>query len=206
MNGNLNRRLSLEQYYTSARGLATALAAVAVPFASKVVGSDWAGYVFPPLGGIDGAARLGLVLLCISVSIGVYFLATAQPPKSPSPVIWAAILLALICSTAYLAANQRFVRRIEVPSRETSVTVSVGYRRTQFAQQTFGPASDWAMLKARGTDEEEIERLWTVKSVIVARLTLYLLCALTTLSFLFLFSFALVHDIRDQLDAKTKGP
>jgi hypothetical protein len=198
--------VGLKQYYTSARGLITAAAAVTVPFASKVVGSDSAAYVFPPLGGMEGAARLGLVLLCLSVSIGVYFLATADKPKSPSPVIWTTILLAVVCLAGYLAAYQRFVRRIEVPSRETSVTVSVGYQRTQFAEQTFGSASDWAMLQARGTDEEEIEHLWTAKSVIIARLTLYLLCVLTTLSFLFLFSFALVHDIPSQLDGKTKAP
>jgi hypothetical protein len=60
------------------------------------------------------------------------------------------------------------------------------------------------MLHARGTDEEEIERLWTAKSLIVARLTLYLLCTLTTLSFLFLFSFALAHDISGELAGKAK--
>jgi hypothetical protein len=206
VNANPNPRVSLKQYYTSARGIVTAAAAVTIPFASKVVGSDSAAYLFPPLGGMDSAARIVLVLLCLSVSIGVYFLATAQPPKSESPVIWAMIAIAIAFSAAYLAASQRFVRRIEVPSRESSVTVSVGYQRTQFAEQTFGSASDWAMLQARGTNEEEIERLWTVKSVILSRLALYLSCTLTTLSFLFLFSFALVHDIRNQLDAKTKGP
>lgn len=204
MNSNPISRLTLKQYYTSARGVATAAAAVAVPFASKVVGPDSAPYLFPPLGGMEGIARLGLVLLCLSVSIGVYFLVSAHPPKSPSNIIWATILVAIICLTAYLAAQQRFVRQIDVPSLKMSVHVSVGYQRTQFADQTFGTSSDWAMLQARGTDEEEIERLWTQKSVITARLALYLSCTLTTLSFLFLFSFALMHDASAQPHEKTK--
>jgi hypothetical protein len=206
VNSPPNPSVGLTQYYKSARGLITAVAAVALPFASKIVGSDAAPYVFPPLGGMDGVARVGLVLLCLSVSVGVYFLAAVNPPKSPSAVVWKTIIVAIVSLTAYLAAYQRFVRQIDVATRETSVHVSVGYQRTQFASQTFGSASDWAMLEARGTDEEEIERLWTVRSVIIARLTLYLLCTLTTLSFLFLFSFALAHDISGQLVGKTRGP
>jgi len=195
VNAPTSPRVSLTQYYVSAQGLITAVVAVALPFASKVVGSDAAPYIFPPLDGMDGIARLGLVLLCLSVSIGVYFLAVVQPPRSPSVVIWIALLLAVICLISYLAAYQRFVRNVEIPTKESTVHVSVGYRRTQFAIQTFGSASDWTMLQARGTSEEEIERLWTVDSVVVGRLALYLSCALTTMSFLFLFSFALAHDV-----------
>jgi len=191
---NLQPRLSLKQYYTSGRGIVTAVAAVGLPLASKIVGPDSASWIFPPLGAMDGIARFGLLALCLGVSVGAYFAAAAQRPNHPSRVIWATIVLAISCLCAYLAAYQRFVLRIEVPSRGTSVHVSVGYQRTQFADQTFGPASDWAMLQARGTDEEEINRLWTSESIILARLALYLSCTLTTLTFLFLFSFAVAHD------------
>src|SRR5208283_4435937 len=115
----------------------------------------------PPLGNMDGVARVGLVGLCLGVSVGVYFLVAAQPLKSPSRVIWAAFFFAGVGLLAYLSAYQGFVRRVDIPSRETSVYVSVGYQRTAFADQTFGPASDWEMLRARGTSEEEIGRLWT---------------------------------------------
>jgi hypothetical protein len=119
-------------------------------------------------------------------------------------VIWVALTFTTVCLLAYLAAYQRFVRRIEIPSRgETSVYVSVGYQRTVFADQTFGSASDWEMLRARGTSEEEIGRLWTAKSLIIARLGLYFSCSLTTLALLFLFSFGLAHDISRQDFAKT---
>jgi hypothetical protein len=181
VSADAHTRVSLKQYYLSARGLSTAVAAVVLPLASKIVGSDSSAYLFPPLGDMDGIARVGLVALCLGVSVGVYFLVAAQPPKSPSRVIWAALLFAAICLLAYLSAYQRFVRRVDIPSRETSVYVSVGYQRTAFADQTFGSASDWEMLRARGTSEEEIGRLWTARSIIVTRLGLYFSCSLTIL-------------------------
>jgi hypothetical protein len=206
VNANPQPRISLKQYYTSGRGIVAAVAAVGLPFASKVVGPDSAAWIFPPLGGMDGIARFGLLALCLGVSVGAYFVAVVRRPSRPSRVIWVTILLAVSCLSAYLAAYQRFVLRVEVPSRGTSVHVSVGYQRTPFADQTFGAASDWAMLQARGTDEEEINRLWTARSIILARLALYLSCTLTTLTFLFLFSFAVAHDASEQASRGQEAP
>lgn len=143
--------------------------------------------------------------LCLGVSVGVYFLVAAQPPKSPSKVIWTALVFAAVCLLAYLSAYERFVRRVDIPTRGTSVYVSVGYQRTAFADQTFGSASDWEMLRARGISEEEIDRLWTEKSLIVARFLLYSSCSLTTLALLFLFSFGLAHDLPGRDAGKTRA-
>jgi len=192
---NTHRRVSLKQYYSSARGLATAAAALALPFASKVTGPDIGSSVFPPLGNMDAVARIALVAMCLALSLAVYFLAAVRPPKSPLIGIGVAFALTLVCALGYLSAYQRFVRRIDVPSRQTSVYVSVGYHRTAFAERTFGPASDEDMLRARGTTDEEIARLWTSQSLIIARLALFLTCAMATLAVLFIFSFGLVHDI-----------
>jgi hypothetical protein len=197
-----NSRITLKQYYSSARGLTTAIAAAAIPFASKLVSPDVAAPVFPPLGSMDGPARIGLLLICLSVSIGVYFLISPRPPRSPATVIWLTLAVAVVSTIIYLVSYQAFVRRIEIPSRHTSVHVSVGYQRTDFANQTFGAASDWALLQARGTDDEEILRLWTAKSLILARLCLYSSSALATASFLFLFSFAVAHDISTHVRAR----
>jgi hypothetical protein len=186
--------LSLKQYYASARGISTAIAAAAVPFASKIVGPETSAVLFPPLGNMEGVARLGFLALCIAVSLGVYFLVATQSLPSPARVIWCALLIAFVALAVYLVAYQSFVRRIDIPSRGDSVYVSIGYERTQFAIDTFGNASDYEMLKARGPNEEEISHLWTLKSIIIARLTLYFSCVLTSLTVLFLFSFSLAHE------------
>jgi len=188
-------QLSVKQYYASIKGLATAVAAVVLPLASKIIGSDSTAYVFPPLGNMEGVARVGFVALCLGVSLGVYFLVSAKSTVSLRRVIWLALSIAVVCFVIYLAAYQRFVRRLDIPARHESVYVSVGYQRTSFANQTFPNATDLEMLRGRGSTEEEIERLWTIKSIIVARLTLYSSCVLTSMALLFVFSFAVAHDI-----------
>jgi hypothetical protein len=195
MNSRADLPLSLRDYYATARGLSTAVAAVALPLFSKVVGSESAAYVFPPLGDVEGVARVGFVALCLAVSLGVYLLVSARSSLSPARVIWCALLVGIVGLASYLAAYAGFVRRVDIPTLGKSVFVSVGYQRTPFANQVFGSASDSEMLKKRGTSDEEIERLWTLKSVIVARLVLYFSCVLTSLALLFLFSFAVAHDM-----------
>jgi len=53
------------------------------------------------------------------------------------------------------------------------VLVSVGYERTEFTNATFGSMTDEEVLRQRGTDEEQIRKLWTPTSVIIARLALF---------------------------------
>ncbi len=144
---------------------------------------------------MEGVARVGFVALCLAVSLSVYFLVSTKPLSSPARVIWPALLIAIVGLASYLVAYQGFVRRIDIPSRDESVYVSIGYQRTQFANQAFSGATDYDILKARGTNEEEIERLWTLKSIIVARLALYFSSVVTSLALLFLFSFAVVHEV-----------
>lgn len=142
--------------------------------------------------------------LCLGLSIGVYFLVVVRPIRSPMRVIWLTLLIAVVSLLTYLAAYQRFVRRIDVPSRQTTVFVTVGYERSPHALQTFQSESDYDMLRARGTSDEEISQLWTKNSLIIARLTLFLSCAITTLALLFLFSFGLMHDISQEENTSTK--
>lgn len=70
--------------------------------------------------------------------------------------------------------------------------------------QTFGSKSDWEMLRARGTSDEEIVGLWTKHSVTMARLGLFLSCSLMISATLFLFSFVVMHDIGQQGITKTQ--
>jgi hypothetical protein len=67
----------------------------------------------------------------------------------------------------------RFVRRVEIPSRNESVLVSIGTQRTEFATKNFPGNTDLEMLKQRGLGEEEVEKLWTLNSISLARLLLW---------------------------------
>ena len=185
--------VTVRGYYKSLRGASTALAAVVLPLVSKFVGSEPALYLFPPLGTVDGIGRFALICLGLLMSVGVYFLIYTRHATSPVKLVWIASILAFLFLTLYLASYQRFVRRIDVPSTGSSIYVSVGYRRTPFAEQTFGTASDWDMLRARGTSEEAIEQLWTETSLMISRLCLFFSCSLSMLALLFIFNFVVTY-------------
>ena len=82
----------------------------------------------------------------------------------------------------FFVSGLRFIRTIDIRSRGETVAVSVGYERTDFANTEFPGSSDWEILRARGPIEEEIWRIWTPKSIILARLVLFLSYLLFLLS------------------------
>lgn len=84
-------------------------------------------------------------------------------------ILW---LFAFIACALYLAAATRFVRIISIPTLHDSVAVSVGFERTTFAK-ALGEASDFDLLRLRGPQEEEIQKLWTFRSLTLSRLALW---------------------------------
>lgn len=185
--------MTLKQYYKGFWSLLGVLAAVPpiivgaiLPFLSH----SSPVYGFPPVGDVEGFARLALVVLAFLVTIAVYFW------KGDKWLLVAAGLASFVCLCVYVALYPRFVLRIDVPSQNTLVRVSVGYDRTQFAKTTFGPDSDEDMLRARGTDDEEIKKLWTYQSLTVARLALLVSYCGFILGFVAAFSLAIVFDQR----------
>lgn len=130
-----------------------------------------AAYLFPVLGDFTMAARLGFVLLAVAITY-LSFHGSQHPPN----VFLKFSLLAMFSFVAlccYLVAFQHFVRKIEIPATSSALYVSIGYERTDFASQTFSTETDWDMLRARGTSDEDVSRLWTARSLDVARLCLF---------------------------------
>jgi hypothetical protein len=84
-------------------------------------------------------------------------------------ILW---LSAFVGCALYLAVATRFVRIVPIPTLQDSIAVSVGFERTPFAK-ALGEASDFDLLRLRGPEEEEIQKLWTFRSLILARLALW---------------------------------
>jgi hypothetical protein len=162
--------MTLTQYYQAFWSLSGALAA-APPIVTTVVmpflPDSASVYGFPPMGDVGSFARLGLLCLAFLVTYLVYFW------RGGRWLLVAAAAVAFLCLCAYIALYPRFVLRIDIPSQKTATRVSVGYDRTPFAKANFGSDSDEDMLRARGFDDEEIKKLWTYHSMIVARLALF---------------------------------
>jgi len=81
-------------------------------------------------------------------------------------------LVGVVCCCAYIGVHFRFVRIVQIPSASTEAIVSVGYDRTPFIIAAFPDATDSDVLNSRGFTEDEIGRIWTAKSIWLARLAL----------------------------------
>jgi len=119
------------------------------------------------MGDVGGFAGLGLVCLAVLVTYLVYFW------RGGKWLLVATALVAFLSLCVYIALYPRLVLRVDIPSLKTATRVSVGYDRTPFAKVNFSSDSDEDMLRARGFDDEEIKKLWTYRSLIVARLSLF---------------------------------
>jgi hypothetical protein len=168
-----NEPVTLLKYYKSFRSISGVIAAVlsTLPLLSILPPNALTAYVFPPVGDLEGPARMGVVLLAASSTYFAFFTGEA-PNDSNRRRIVAAFIIFFICFLAYLAFWFSFVQTIEISTKGTKVQVSVGYERSPFAIRYFDSDSDGELLRARGPEEEEIQKLWTAKSLLVSRLSL----------------------------------
>jgi hypothetical protein len=160
---------------------------IALPYLSKILPEPVGPYLFPPLGDIEGIARLGAFIFSTLTTYLVFICAkdSALNKVPKRTVILFVIAVALFLG--YFSASYRFIRVVSIPSEHRAIAVSVGFERTDFARRNFSSSSDIEMLRDRGLVEEEIERLWTVRSLLSARLTLYLCylgCVMSLVGFL----------------------
>lgn len=185
--------MKLRKYYSSFRSLSGIFAGLiaALPFISQFLPGT--GYAFPPLGDAEAPARVGLVLLAFAVTFAVYFLAS-DISRNTGRVIAIAIAVSVVGLFVYFALFEGFVRGIDIPSRNTTVYVTVGYERTPFAMTTFDSAPDEVMLRSRGTDEEQLRTLWTLKSLIIVRLALFASYCTIVLALVAAFSCGVVNE------------
>lgn len=176
---NSNRSPTMLEYYRSfgiVRGAVAGLFTF-VPVWSNIA-FPGAAYCFPPLGDMEVPARIGAVMFALLATYFAYFTGVKRPGNNHKRVA-SAIILASVCFFFYLGFYYRFVRIVDIPSRGTSVQVTVGYERTDFAQKNFNGETDWEILRERGVDQEQISRLWTVKSLLVSHLSLLFAYCLT---------------------------
>lgn len=130
------------------------------------------GFLYPPLGDITRLA-MGVTSFFLLVAAGIVFLMFRKSRKH-------ALLAAIICGLAllssfgaYVAFKQQSVRVVPIPRLGTAQAVSVGDERTDFAKK-LGNVDDYELLRDRGPYEEEVEKLWTARSLTKARFRLWL--------------------------------
>jgi hypothetical protein len=170
------RSVDLKRYYFNfkiARGVAAASGTV-LPLIPKLKPGSWTEYLLAPLGSVDNVARFLFAVLCVAVTYLVYFFFRGQSrPARKKIFLLLLLIIPVFCLCLYLICCLLFIRKIDIPTLGRSVYVSVGYQRSDFALQTFGSITDEEMLRQRGLEEEEIRKLWTPFSILIARLALF---------------------------------
>jgi hypothetical protein len=164
--------VTLVSYYKKFASISGALAvATGVgPLLSAWLPGAAPAYLFPALGDFTMPARLGFVLLAVAITFVAFY---SQQPSNIFLKFFLLAMISLVVLCGYLVALQHFVRKIDIPATSSAVYVSIGYQRTDFANRTFSAETDWDMLRARGTSDEDVSRLWTAQSLDIARLCLF---------------------------------
>jgi hypothetical protein len=189
----------LERFKSTMGALTVALAAL--PLLSEVLPGKASEYAFPPLGtyqllwSILAAAVAALVILL------VYFLARGSSYVSQHDKrVRAFVLMGVFVGLgiiAYFVAVQVVVREVSVPTQKKTVGVSVGFERTELANREFAGRSDWFMLENMGLGEEQIHKLWTLKSLLLSRSLLFAAYLFALSIAVSLCSFAVLCDVFD---------
>ena len=160
------------------------------------------GYAFPPLGEIDYFARFATIGFIFVATYVIYLLRNSSESsrRRLTLILW---LFAFIGCALYLAAATRFVKIVPIPTLHDSIVVSVGFERTPFAK-ALGESSDFDLLRLRSPQEEEIQKLWTFRSLTLARLALWTFYCGVVSAFVGIFSLgALEHAL---LPGKPNSP
>jgi len=195
----VNLKTYLERFKSVIGALTGALAAL--PLLSEVLPGKAGDYAFPPL----GTYQLFWVILSVAVAAFVillvyYFAQGSSYVAQHDKRVRAFILLGaleLLGVIGYFVAVQVIVREVSIPTEKKAVAVSVGLERTEFANRELAGKSDWQMLENMGFHEEQIRKLWTLKSLLLAR-TLLFAAYLWVLSIgIALGSFAVLCDVYD---------
>ena len=151
----------------------------------------FAEYLYPPLGDIEWIAVAATVSILLATTFIVFV--CCQSARRIHPVMPAILTVGSILSIcALIVLYVPYVRHIPVHSLNLDVPVSIGYQRTDLAFRAYPPStttpytqwSDWAMLQDAGPREEQIQKLWTQRSICVVRVLLWLFYTLAVACFL----------------------
>ena len=200
-------KVTVLQYYRGFVGLQGF--AAGVPFVPPLLhaclpdSSTIAEYLYPPLGDAQRIAFTGTVGFLFLTTFVVF--TCCQLARRVHPSVPAILLVGFALGVcALIALYQPYVRRVAVPSINLEVPVSIGYQRTDFANHTYPQWNDWEMLHDRGPWEEQIQMLWTQRSVCVVRVLLWLFYTLTLACFLSVVSLAVYQHTAEKASNGSK--
>lgn len=164
--------------------------------------TELAEYLYPPLGDIEWIAVAATIGILVMTTFVVF--SYCDSTERVRQILPALLLFGMALGVCTLIALYvLYVRRIPVPSVNLEVPVSIGYHRTDFAFQNYPGWTDWAMLHDVGPIEEQIQKLWTPRSIWIVRALLWISYNLCVGCFLSVVSLAVYRHAAEKALART---
>jgi hypothetical protein len=163
-------------------------------------------YIAPPLGDFQQIATAGTVLFLLLLTVVVFGCCRMARSIHAKSYVTLAIGFAFgVC--ALIALYVPFVKRVPVPTAEQVMPVSIGYQRSEFGLRTYPQSkwSDWEVLHDRLPTEEQIQKVWTYRSIIAVRVLLWFFYALTLGCFVSAASLGVYQHALDRTRAPAKA-
>jgi hypothetical protein len=193
--------LSIDAYYKHFKSLFGGIAVVVglLPLGA-IFGSN--AYLFPPLDGesIEKFVIVAAVVFSLAVTFLVYFAkdtSLSKPGFGRVLTLIVLILTAVISLGLHVICHTVFVRNVEIPAKNQTVTVSIGKHRNRNIPNKYKLMSDEDMLRDRGATEDSIRLLFTLQSILVGRSCLYFSYLMTILLFVAFGSFGVLFSALD---------
>lgn len=195
--------ISLKRFLLNFKSLfgITAVVLGAIPVASTVLPDSLGVYVFPPLGNIEGFAKVFSILAFFLAVFFSYHYGLSERFAIKNQRIKALVrcLIAFFLSGfVFVVLTNAFVK-IVVIGKDKEVAVSVGFeRRAEIASSVLKDANDEEILKRNGFEESSIHEVWTIRSLVVVRAGLFISYFLCLLAALFGCCLAVQFDLIDR--------
>jgi hypothetical protein len=125
-------------------------------------------YLAPPLGPLSDLVSFFFLMVAM-VGIAPWFLRTR---RLAIVVVFSSMVICAVCLFFYATEVNSTVVKLEAFNPNSVARVSIGTRRSEFAQKNLADKSDIEMLKDYGHREEDIQKLWTPASIANARMKL----------------------------------
>ncbi|MFZ1083913.1 MAG: hypothetical protein WAN35_02975 [Terracidiphilus sp.] len=202
-------KVQVRQYYLGFVSLYGIMAGI--PFIPPLLhvfmpdSTAFAEYLYPPLGDIEWIAVAATISILLSTTFVVF--TCCQSARKIYPAVPTILTIGSILSVCVLIALYvPYVRHIPVHSLNLDVPVSIGYQRTNTALQAYPQWSDWAMLQDAGPREEQIQKLWTQRSICIVRVLLWFFHTLTLTCFISVVSLAVYQDAAEKVPIGSEDP
>jgi hypothetical protein len=153
---------TLRQHLRSVKTLQILLAGCPLLAFSSLTGSR---FIFPPLGDLNTfvAPLAGIVIgLCGAITW------LLKSPKATRWLAFATLILGVVSLISYSILFSLFTVTLH-PLHHRPISATVGTERTEFARKTYPGATDAQMVEYHGSRDEDLEALWTVRSLTASR-------------------------------------